>query len=89
MDIYEKIILDQLNKDSVSVVKQSFVNIDGTPQKVGEDRRNAFVNSDAQRELLRDFIPEQYLQAVFAVWGKTATVNEAVFEDIPEGGTQA
>lgn len=76
MEIKEKITLDMLTTDSVSVLKQQFITVDGTDIKVGDNVRNAYMNTQTERELLRAELPEEYYNAVMAVWGNTPTVAE-------------
>ena len=42
MEIKERITLDMLTKDSVSVLRQKFVNLGGEDVQVGENVRNAY-----------------------------------------------
>lgn len=76
MEIKEKIILDMLTTDSVSVLKQQYITVDGTGIKVGDNIRNAFMNTQNEREQLKEILPEEYYNAVIAVWGDTPTVAE-------------
>ena len=76
MEIKEKIILDMLTNDSVSVLKQQYITIDGADVKVGENIRNAYMNTQTERELLKSELSEEYYNAVMAVWGDTPTVAE-------------
>ena len=46
MELKEKITLDMLTKDSVSVLRQKFVNLGGEDVQVGENVRNAFTNCE-------------------------------------------
>ena len=59
MEIKEKIILDMLTNDSVSVLKQQYITVDGTDIKVGENVRNAYMNTQPQREQLNEMLPEE------------------------------
>jgi hypothetical protein len=68
MEIKEKITLDMLTKDSVSVLRQKFVVIDGTEMQVGENVRNAYMNCENDREILKAELSEEYYNAVMAVW---------------------
>lgn len=68
MELKEKIILDMLTKDSVSVLRQQFINYNGTEMQVGENVRNAYMNSKSGREQLRAVLPDKYYNAVMAVW---------------------
>ena len=69
MELKEKITLDMLTKDSVSVLRQKFVVIDGTEMQVGENVRNAFTNCEDDRKILKEQLSEDYYNAVMAVWG--------------------
>ena len=68
MEIKERITLDMLTKDSVSVLRQKFVVIDGTEMQVGENVRNAYMNCENDREILKAELSEEYYNAVMAVW---------------------
>lgn len=80
MEIKEKITLDMLTTDSVSVLKQQYLTVDGTDIKVGENVRNAYMNTQTERELLRLKLPEEFYNAVIAVWGNSPTIAEPVVE---------
>lgn len=69
MEIKERITLDMLTKDSVSVLRQKFVVIDGTEMQVGGNVRNAFTNCEDDRKILKERLSEDYYNAVMAVWG--------------------
>jgi len=72
----EKIIIDMLNQDSVSIKKQKYIVVDGQEYAVGEPWRRAYINSEKGREQVQTEVPEPYLSAIFAVWGDTPTVTE-------------
>ena len=76
MEIKEKITLDMLTTDSVSVLKQQYITIDGADVKVGDNVRNAYMNTQTEREQLKEILPEEYYNAVIAVWGDTPIVAE-------------
>ena len=76
MEIKEKIILDMLTTDSVSVLKQQYITVDGTDIRVGENVRNAYMNTQTERERLKEILPEEYYNAVMAVWGDNPTIAE-------------
>lgn len=69
MELKEKITLDMLTKDSVSVLRQKFINLGGEDVQVGENVRNAYTNCESDREILRKRLSEEYFNAVIAVWG--------------------
>ena len=62
MEVTEKITLDMLTKEGVSVLRQKFININDVEVQVGENVRNAFTNCEEQ-------LSEDYYNAVMAVWG--------------------
>jgi len=74
--ITEKIFLDMLTQDSVSVRKQNYVTVDGVEYPVGQPWRRAYVNSAAGRQQVQTEVPEPYLTAIMAVWGEAPTVIE-------------
>ena len=76
MEIKEKIILDMLTTDSVSVLKQQYITVDGTDIRVGDNVRNAYMNTQTEREQLKEILPEEYYNAVMAVWGDNPTIAE-------------
>lgn len=80
MELKEKITLDMLTKDSVSVLRQQFLNINGTEMQVGGNIRNAYMNSKSGREQLRAALSDEYYTAVMAVWGNSSTVDEPITE---------
>ena len=76
MDIKTKITLDMLTTDSVSVLRQQYIMVDGTDIRVGENVRNAYMNTQTEREQLKEILPEEYYNAVMAVWGDNPTIAE-------------
>lgn len=68
MEIKERITLDMLTKDSVSVLRQKFIEINGTEMQVGCNVRNAYMNCESGREILKAELSEEYYNAVMAVW---------------------
>ena len=74
----EKITLDNLTENSVSVLTQQFASLNGQTVQVGENHRTAFVNSEYGRIELKDKLQEPYLSSVMAVWGENPTVELGV-----------
>lgn len=77
MEIKEKITLDMLTPDSVSILKHQYITIDGADIKVGDNIRNAYMNTQTDRNILKEVLPEDYYNAVLAVWGDAPTVLES------------
>ena len=82
MDLKEKITLDMLTKDSVSVLRQQFLNYNGVEMQVGENIRNAYMNSKSGREQLKAVLSDEYYAAVMAVWGTEPTVDEPTESEV-------
>ena len=69
MELKEKITLDMLTKDSVSVLRQQFLTFNGEEMQVGGNIRNAYrMNDESGIEQLRKVLSDEYFNAVMAVW---------------------
>ena len=68
MELKEKITLDMLTKDSVSVLRQQFLNFNGEEMQVGGNIRNAYMNDESGIEQLRKVLSDEYFNAVMAGW---------------------
>ena len=82
MELKEKITLDMLTADSVSVLRQQFLNYNGVEMQVGENIRNAYSNNEDDRALLKNILSEEYYNAVMTVWGDNPTVDEPVESEV-------
>lgn len=82
MELKEKITLDMLTADSVSVLRQQFINYNGTEMQVGGNIRNAYMNSKSGREQLRAVLSDEYYAAVMAVWGSEPTVDDPTESEV-------
>ena len=82
MELKEKITLDMLTKDSVSVLRQQFLNFNGEEMQVGGNIRNAYMNDESGREQLRKVLSDEYYNAVMAVWGDNSTVDEPTESEV-------
>ena len=67
MELKEKITLDNLTNESVSVLRQKFINLGGEDVQVGENVRNAYTNCESDRALKEQLL-EEYYNAIMAVW---------------------
>ena len=67
MEVTEKITLDMLTKEGVSVLRQKFIEINGTEMQVGGNVRNAYTNCDEDKIILKEQLSEDYYNAVMAV----------------------
>lgn len=68
MELKEKITLDNLTNESVSVLRQQYLCYNGSEMQVGENVRNAYTNCDEDRKILKEQLSEEYFNAVLAVW---------------------
>lgn len=84
MELKEKITLDMLTKDSVSVLRQQFLTFNGEEMQVGGNIRNAYMNSKSGREQIRKALSNEYYNAVMAVWGNNPTVDDPMIEESEE-----
>ena len=76
MDIKEKKTVDMLTTDSVSILTQKFIYVDGVETQVGENHRCSYVNSKTGRNTLQKQEPRDVVNSVFAIWGDVPTINE-------------
>jgi hypothetical protein len=72
----EKIYLDMLTQDNVSLRKQNAMSIDGKEYPIGEPWRRAYVNSIQGREQVNTEVPEPYRSVIMLMWGNTPTITE-------------
>ena len=82
MELKEKITLDMLTKDSVSVLRQQFLTFNGEEMQVGVNIRNAYMNSKSGREQLKTVLSDEYYNAVMTVWGDNPTVDEPTESEV-------
>lgn len=74
----EKIILDMLTSNGVSLKKQKYVTVDGTEYLVGELWTKAYTNSIEGRAEVESEVTEPYKSAIMAMWGDNPTIIETV-----------
>ena len=81
MNIIEKKTVDMLTTDSVSILTQKFIEVDGVETQVGQNHRKAYANSSIGRKELQEEQPENVTSAVFAIWGDITTIEEPVIDE--------
>lgn len=74
----EKITLDMLTQDSVSVKRQQYTVVNGVQYAIGEPWRRAYVNSIQGRQQVQEEVSEPYKSVIFMMWGDNPTVNEEI-----------
>ncbi|HEX2925076.1 MAG TPA: hypothetical protein VHP38_02260 [Ruminiclostridium sp.] len=74
----EKITLDMLTRDYVSLKKQQYTSVDGKEYVIGEPWRKAYVNSVNGREQVNLEVAEPYKSAILTVWGDISTVSDLI-----------
>mgnify|MGYP001366606687 CR=1 FL=1 len=72
----EKIILDMLSENSVSIKKQQILEQNGQQYEIGQPWRKAYINSIQGRIDVENEIPKPYRLAIFLMWGENPTVFE-------------
>jgi len=72
----EKIILDTLTNDSVTVKWQKHIVQDEIEYEIGQPHAKAYVNSENGRQKVEAELPVAQRNAIFAIWGNSPTVNE-------------
>ena len=74
----EKIYLDMLTQESVSLRKQQFTTVDGKEYPIGEPWRRAYVNSIQGRQRVQEEVEEPYKSVIMLMWGDTPTITEDI-----------
>ena len=72
----EKVTLDMLTRDSVSLKKQQYALVEGKEYPIGEPWRRAYINSVQGRQQVNAEVAEPYKSAIMLMWGETPTVTE-------------
>lgn len=70
----EKITLDQLTQDSVSLKKQQYIMQDGKECTIGEPWRCAYINSINGRLQVENEVEEPYKSEIMSTWGDSPTI---------------
>ena len=78
--MYEEITLQDLDRDKVNVMRQKYIELEGTSYPIGGIFRRSYANSANGRKQVQEEIAEPYFSAVMAVWGEEPTV----FPEEPE-----
>ena len=81
MELKERVTLDMLTPESVSVLKQQFMTVNGVEMQVGSNERNSFSNTKEDREVLKSLLSEEYHTAIIAVWGEIEDEEYEEFEE--------
>lgn len=77
MELFTEYQLDMLNTNTVSLVSNQFIDQNGTKIQVGQTSRTCYCNCPTHRQHLQELLPEEYYNAIVAIWG-----NTAIFEDL-------
>lgn len=72
----EKITLNWLNENSVSVKKQKYIEQNGVEYEIEQPWRRAYVNSIHGREQVQDEVSEPYKSVILLMWGDKPTVDD-------------
>lgn len=69
--IEERIILDMLSTNSVSIVRQKYYIENENSYPIGPEHRKALSNTDEGVNDAIDELPEPHLTTLLTMWGKT------------------
>ena len=72
----ERITLDMLTQDGVSVKKQQYAVVDGQEYPIGQPWRRAYINSIQGRAKVEAEVADPYKSVIMLMWGDTPTVAE-------------
>lgn len=68
--IKEKIMLDMLTTESVSLVRQKYFIEEGVGEyPIGEKWRRAYYNDEKSIEVMKEEIEQPYLSVILQMWG--------------------
>ena len=76
MLMIERITLDMLTQDGVSVKKQQYAVVDGQEYPIGQPWRRAYINSAQGRQQVQAEVSEMYKSVIMLMWGEEPTVTE-------------
>jgi hypothetical protein len=79
--MFEKIMIDMLTKDSVSIARQKYITIEEIEYAIGDNIRCAYINTERGRNKLAAELNDPFLSAVMTVWGDTPTVIEEITDE--------
>lgn len=71
----ERIFLEELTNNKVSVLKKKYAVLDGTEYQIGEPHRCSYENSITGRKLISEELSEPYYSAVMLIWGNRPTIT--------------
>ena len=74
--IETKITLNHLTKNSVDVIWQDVITINGITRNLDLPRAGAYVNDEFDRSRIVEDLPKDFQDAIFAVWGDTPTITD-------------
>lgn len=72
----EKITLDMLTQNSVSVKKQQFTTVDGVEYLIGDPWRRTYYNSTIGRAQVQSEVADPFKTAIMTIWGNNSTVAQ-------------
>ena len=75
--IEEKLIIDMLTEDSVSILTQKFYVENGTSTQLGQNHRKAYSNTVQGRLELTE-LPQNVQDSILAMWGDSPKVMSAL-----------
>lgn len=73
--IEEKLTIDMLTENSVSILTQKFYVENGISTQLGQNHRKAYSNTESGRLELAE-LPQNVQDSILAMWGESPTVIE-------------
>ena len=68
MNIQESITLESLNSNEVTIVKSYYIEMNNQKIQVGEIEKNSFMNTEEDKNILKDILSEPYYNGIIAFW---------------------
>lgn len=72
----EKIFLEGLNREGVSVIKKKYIMEGGKEYSIGLPVRCSYMNSPKGREQLKEYVADPYYSAIMLLWGETPVLDD-------------
>lgn len=61
-ELYNRFTIDRLTKQSVSIIKETFIDLNGVETKVGDIWRCAFEDTPEQRDNMKNLLGENSIE---------------------------
>lgn len=82
MEVIEKITIEMLTKDSVSLLREKFLIYNDEEIPLGDKTRNSYVNSISGRKAIKSKYSSEYYNAIISVWGDEPTIDDEMLVEV-------